>query len=322
MALDRNGNAVITTTTRSRDIPVTPGAFQRQYGGGLAIDADDNVYVVGTSRSRDFPTTPGVVQPHAAGDYDAVIVKLKSDGSGLVWSTFLGGSDIDGILGVRVDAVGNVYFTGHTESTDFPVTDEAAQPRHGGRQNEFSEHRLTLLDDGSQLVTGVTSSPDFPASDGAFQSALPGKRAGFVARLTPDGRRFAFATFLGASREGSLFMPSLDPAGNIYLAGHTTSTDFPVTSDALRRNYGGEDDGVFAILSRDGTKLLYGSYFGGSGPDMFRSLALGENGAVYLIGSTASDDIPITPGAVEPTRRGGSDGYVVKLAPNDRGNAE
>ena len=127
-ALDSQGNIVVTTTTRSADMPTTEGAFQRRYGGGeadvvvakfsadlkkliwytyvggsgnetprggLALDREDNIYIVGTTASADFPTTPGVVGPSVKGDYDAFIVKLKSDGSGLVWSTRLGGRASD-----------------------------------------------------------------------------------------------------------------------------------------------------------------------------------------------------------------------------------
>jgi hypothetical protein len=124
MALDSRGNIVITTTTRSPDMPTTEGTFQRGYGGGeadvvvaklspdlkrliwctylgglgnetprggLAVDAADNICVVGTTASADFPVTSGVVGAGAKGDHDAFVVKLKGDGSGLVWSTRLGG---------------------------------------------------------------------------------------------------------------------------------------------------------------------------------------------------------------------------------------
>jgi len=370
MALDRRGRIVITTTTRSRDVPTTPGAFQRKYAGGeadvvvaklsadlgrlvwctylggsenesprggLATDARDNVYIVGTSRSTDFPTTAGVVQPRRKGGSDAFVAKLSDDGSRLLWSTRLGGGGEDGILGARVDGQGNVYVTGHTESSDFPVTPGAPQSHCGGKSdcflaalapdasrllystylggqgNEFAEHRMELLADGSVLLSGVTSSPDFPTTPGAFQRKLRGKTAGFVTRLSTDGRRWLFSTFLGGSSGEYFLMPTSDAQGNIYLVGHTASSDFPVTPGALQKTAGGQGDGVLAILSPDGSRLLYATYLGGPGEDLLRSIALGAGGEVYLLGKTASDAMPVTPGAAQAKRRGGLDGFVAKL---------
>lgn len=372
MALDRQGDIVITTTTRSPDIATTPGTFQRKYAGGinevvvaklsadlrkvlwctylggsdsesprggLAIDPDDCVYVVGVTQSKDFPTTPGTLQPARAGDDDAFVAKLKPDGSGLAWCTLLGGSGREMIIGARVDAKGRVYVTGYTYSADFPVSRNAAQRRPGGECDaflaalapdasrllfctrlggkgvEFPEHRMALLGDGSMILTGVTRSPDFPTTPGVFQRQLRGKNAGFVTRLSPDGSRFVFSTFLGGSGGEFLLMPTLDGRGTIYLVGHTASNDFPVTPGALQKTYGGGDDGVFAVLSPDGSQLLYATYLGGKGEDLLRSIALGRDGSVYLIGKTASDDFPVTFGAAQTTRHGGLDSFVVKLVP-------
>ncbi len=158
MALDSQGNIVITSATRSPDLPTTGGAFQRTYGGppsdwmvakltadltklvwctyvggqgddfprgGLELDAEDNVYVVGGTASKDFPTTQGVFQQSMAGPRNAAIVKLKADGSGLVFSTLLGGGQWDGQMGIRIDRAGSLYVAGHTQSPDFPGTRNA-----------------------------------------------------------------------------------------------------------------------------------------------------------------------------------------------------
>jgi len=373
MALDSKGNVVITTTTRSPDLPTSGGAFQRKYGGGeadvvvaklsldlkkllwctyiggsdvetprggLAIDDDDNVYIVGPTNSPNFPTTPGVVGPQPKGSHDAFVVKLKGDGSRLIWSTRLGGSGADGIMGVQVDRKGNVYVGGHTESDDLPVTPGAPQVKRGGKsdcflaalspdatrlrymtylggkENEFAEHRLALLADGSVLLTGVTASSDFPVTPQAFQRQLRGPTAGFAARLSADGTKLHFSTLLGGSGGEWFLMPTIDAAGNIYVVGHTASPDFPVTPGALQRTYGGgEGDGVFAVLSPDGSKLLYATYLGGKGEDLLRSLAFGPGGEVYLVGKTTSDDFPVTPGVAQTKRRGDLDAFIVKLVP-------
>ena len=377
MALDRKGNIIITTGCRSRDLPTTEGAYQRKYGGGeadvllaklspdgkralwctyvggrgndwprggIALDADDNVIVVGGSDSPDYPATPGVFQPRLKGRRDAMIVKVKADGSGLVWCTRLGGSDWDGLMGACVDAAGNVYVAGHTRSRDLPVTAGAAQrgagkqsdcflaslsPQAdrlryctylGGDNNEFAEHRPLLLPDGSVLLTGVTSSSDFPTTRGAYQRRRKGRTDAFLTKLSPDGRRLTFSTLLGGSDGEFCLMPVVDAAGRIYIVGQTASRDFPVTPDALQKTCaGGRSDGILAVFSPDGSKLIYATYLGGRGEDLLRSVALGKGGEVYLLGNTSSTDFPVTPGAAQRKLRGKHDGVVVKLVPSATG---
>jgi hypothetical protein len=374
MGLDSRGNVVITSATRSPDAPTTPGAFQPKFGGGpsdmlvaklspdlrkilwctyvggrnddfprggLALDEQDFVYVVGTTNSPDFPTTPGVLQPKLNGPRDSAIVKLKPDGSGLAFGTLLGGSgEDDAIMGVRLDAAGNLYVAGHTKSDDFPVTPGAAQPRLGGMSdsylaklspdasrllyatylgasgNEFAEHRPWLTPDGCQILAGFCASPDFPTTPRAFQRRLNGKGDGFLTKLSADGTRWVFSTLLGGSQGENLLMPVVDAHGNIFVVGNSSSRDFPVTPDALQPAHaGGTDDGVLAVLSPDGRRLLYATYLGGSGEEMIRSIALGPDGAIYLVGNTSSDDFPVTPGCLQPKHAGKGDAYVVKLVP-------
>lgn len=308
--------------------------------GGLALDAEDNVVIVGESHSPDFPTTPGAFQEKPGGPQDAAIVKLKADGSGLAWATRLGGSAGEGSMGVRIDKSGCIYAAGHTRSADFPVTPGAAQARLagesdcwlarfspdgarllyatllGGSKNEFAEHRLWLYEDGSVLLTGSAGSPDFPTTPGAVRPATFGKTAGFLAKLAPDGRRFVFSALVGGSAGGFWLMPTPDSAGNILLVGQTSSPDLPVTPDALQMKYGGgQGDGALAILSPDGSRLLYCSYLGGSGDDMVRSVALGPAGELYLVGNTSSPDFPAAPSAAQAKHRGKGDAFVLKLVP-------
>ena len=376
MALDSKGNLVIGSAARSPDLPTTRGCYQRKYGGpmadmyaaklspdlkkllwctyvghrktdwprgGLAVDDHDNVFLVGGTDSPGFPTTQGAYQRTLKGERDAAIVKLKPDGSALVFSTLLGGGGSEGLMGVRVDASG-VYVAGHTQSRDFPVTPGAPQSRLGGksdcclaklspdgrrllyatylggRENEFAEHRPFLCPDGSVLLTGVTGSPDFPTTARAFQRQLKGKTDGFLTKLSPDGKRLVFSTFLGGSDGEFFLMPTPDPQGNIHIVGTSRSKDFPVTPDALQSTFAGakgrwDGDGVLAILSPDGSKLLYATYIGGKGADLIRSLALGPKGEIYLVGSTSSPDFPVTPNAPQKTLSGNADAFIVKLVP-------
>ncbi len=376
MELDSKGNVVIACGTASTDAPTTPGCFQPKKGGargdmlvaklssdlkkllwctyvggsgletprgGLALGSDDSVVLVGSSSSPDFPTTPGVVQPALKGPRDSVVLRLKPDGSGLIFGTFLGGTgEDDAIMGARLDAAGNTYVAGHTKSADFPVTAGAPQPKFGGlsdcylaklspdasrilyatylggQGNEFAEHRPWLTPDGCFILVGPTLSADFPTTEGAFQRELKGKANGFLTKLSADGKRFVFSTLLGGTGGANLLMPTVDEKGNIWVVGSTGSRDFPVTPDALQPKFGGgRQDGLLAKFSPDGSKLLYATYLGGSGDgeEEIRSIAFGPNGEVYLVGGTESPDFPTTPDAVQPKLGGNRDAVVVKLVP-------
>ncbi|MCX8036581.1 MAG: SBBP repeat-containing protein [Candidatus Sumerlaeia bacterium] len=373
MALDRRGHIVIASATRSPDIRTTPNCFQPKYGGppsdwmvakltgdlktllwctyvggsgddfprgGLTLDDQDNVYVVGESHSPNFPTTQGVIQPKRNGPQDAALVKLKPDGTGLVFATLLGGSATEGSMGVRVDRQGNIYWTGHTQSADFPVTAGAPQAKLGGKSdaflakltpnadrlvyatylggedNEFAEHQVWLDQDGSVFLTGAANSKSFPCTANALQRALKGPSDGFLAWLSADGRIFLLSTLLGGSGTDFWLMPMRDARSNICIVGQTGANDLPVTPNAVQRQFGGgQSDGALVILSPDGSKILYATYLGGKGEDMIRSMALGPTGEIYLVGSTASDDFPVTPGAVQGRHRGKGDMFVVKLQP-------
>ncbi len=373
MELDSKGNIVAACLTRSADAPTTPGCFQPKFGGtvdmlvakispdltkliwctyiggsadesprgGLAMDKDDSVVVVGTSPSPNFPTTPGVVQPKLNGPRDSVVLKLKPDGSGLAFSTFLGGTgEDDAIMGARLDAAGNIYVAGHTKSTDFPVTAGAPQPKFGGQSdcylaklsndgsrvlyatylggkgNEFAEHRPWLTPDGCFILVGPTQSADFPTTNGVYQREQRGGGDGFVTKLSADGKRFVFSTRVGGTGTENLLMPTVDAKGNIWVVGSTGSRDFPVTPDALQSKHGGgSNDGLLIVLSPDGSKVLYATYLGGSGDECIRSIALGPKGEVYLVGTTTSPDFPVTPGALQAKLGGDYDAFIVKLVP-------
>ena len=159
IAVDTSGNAYVTGFTASSDFPTTAGAFQTTYGGGsdvfvtklnptgsrpcllhlsrgerhrvdglgIAVDTSGNAYITGITASSDFPTTAGAFQTTFGGAFDAFVTELNSTGSGLIYSTYLGGSSDEDGFGIAVDTSGNAYVTGYTESSDFPTTAGAFQ---------------------------------------------------------------------------------------------------------------------------------------------------------------------------------------------------
>nr|WP_260986720.1 SBBP repeat-containing protein [Paenibacillus terrae] len=168
ISVDATGNAYVGGYTRSTDFPTTPGAFQPTFGGtndafmtklnpegnslvystylggtntqiayGSALDPFGNAILTGYTLSDDFPTTPDAIQSTIGGPRDAFATKLNSDGNALVYSTLLGGTGVDSGAAIAVDALGNMYVTGYTLSSDFPVTSGAFQTRPGGLVDVF-----------------------------------------------------------------------------------------------------------------------------------------------------------------------------------------
>ena len=166
IAVDASGNAYVTGVTYSTDFPTaspvqsfagSPDVFvtklradgsalvystflggnDEDVGLSIALDSADNAYVSGSTRSNDFPTTPGAFQRTHAGNEDAFVFKLNAAGSGLVYSTYLGGSNTDKGSGIAVDSAGNAYIGGYTLSPDFPTTAGSFQPAFAGQASAF-----------------------------------------------------------------------------------------------------------------------------------------------------------------------------------------
>jgi len=309
MAIDVQGNIVISSATRSPDLATTEGAYQTEYGGpeadmyaakltpdlktllwctyvgasktdwprgGLAVDGEGNVYVVGGTDSPDFPLTAGVFQSDRRGERDAAIVKLSADGSQLLVSTLLGGDGWDGLMGVSVDSEGAIYVAGHTQSTDFPVTAGAPQKGPGGESDCY------------------------------------------LSKLLADGSRLIYSTYLGgAANEFAEHRPCLLPDGSVLLTGVTASADFPTTDGAYQRALKGKNDGFLTKLSADGGTLVFSTLLGGSGGEFWLMPTPDESGNIYIVGQTDSRDLPTTPNALQPKFGGGNnDGALVVFSPD------
>jgi hypothetical protein len=173
---------------------------------------------------------------------------------------------------------------------------------------------------GNAHVTGYTWSSDFPTTVGAFDISHNDYRDAFAAKLNPMGNTLVYSTFLGGSHteEGSGI--AVDDSGNAYVTGHTTSEDFPITSEAFDTTYnGGEILGDIFVTKLDptGSSLVYGTFLGGNDQDKGVGIAVDGFGCVYVTGFTESADFPTTSGAFDTTHNGGDDIFVVKLGIGD-----
>ena len=314
-------------------------------GRAIAVDTSGNAYVTGETLSLDFPTTLGAFQTTFAGGVvlgDAFVTKLNPTGSGVVYSTYLGGSGEDQGLGIAVDNIPNAYVTGRTNSTDFPTTPGAFDTTH----NEGEDAFVTKLDPtGSALVystylggraqdsgngiavdgasnayvIGTTISVDFPTTAGAFDTMLDNGDA-FVTKLNATGSApLVYSTFLGGSGNDFGNAIALDPTGDAYLTGQTSSPDFPTTPTAFDSTLGGTNDAFVTRLLASGSALVYSTFLGGSNVDFGLGIALDSSNNAYVTGQTESPDFPTTPGAFDTTLGGPLDAFVTKL--NSTGSA-
>jgi hypothetical protein len=310
-------------------------------GYAIAVDGTGSAYVTGYTMSSDFPTTAGAFDTsyNNSGDRDVFVVKVNAGGTGLAYATFLGGSDWDWGYAIAVDGVGNAYVTGWTESYDFPTTTEAYNVDYnggscdafvvklnaagtglayatflGGSGPDYG-YAIALDGAGNAYVTGYvrSDSRDFPTTAGAFDTILNGDYDAFMVKLNAAGTELAYATFLGGSREEYSQAIAVDGAGNAYVTGYTTSTDFPTTAGGPNTNHNSHNNAFVVKLNATGTGLAYATLLGGSGGDHGLAIAVDGAGNAYVTGSTTSSDFPTTAGAFDTSYNGGTDTFVVKM---------
>jgi len=363
IALDGARNAYVTGITSSVDFPTTPGALQTSYGGGdsdafvakldptgalaygtylggstaeagdaVAVDAAGSAYVSGWTGSIDFPTANAVQPAFGGGVDDAFIAKLNAAGSALVYSTYLGGSDIDEGEGVAVDAAGSAYFTGWSNSADFPTVNALQSTFRGlgdvfvaklsatgtalvystylGGADGDEAHLITVDTLGNAYVTGDTFSLDFPVVN-ALQPTNRGHLDIFMFKLNPAGNVLLYSTLLGGDGYDDPFGFAIDGQGNVYLSGITGSSNFP-TADALEAAPSGGVDVFVTKINAAGSMLVYSTYLGGSDNDESFGLAVDDIGNVYVSGWTLSPDFPPA-SALQPANAGSLDAFLLKL---------
>jgi len=254
---------------RSKALVIDPVLVYSSFLGGsqansisrIATDAAGNTYVAGYTASGDFPAAPTPTSntfgsgPASRG---AFVAKIDPTGSSLIYTTYLSGSGDEEATGLAVDASGNVYVAGNTHSPDFPV------------------------------LGAFQSACAVSASTGACSDA-------FLTKISASGTALVYSTYLGGTGNDSAASLAVDASGNAYVAGFTSSLDFPVTADVLQAKCGGSctQNAFVAKFNPSGETLAYATYLGGSASDGIADIAVDASGNAYLTGQTSSPDFPL-----------------------------
>jgi hypothetical protein len=311
----------------------------------VAVDSAGNMVVVGSTYSEDFPVL-NAYQPTYAGGFtddmhvvggEGFVAKLSQEGE-LLWSTFLGGSGLDGCLGVEMFG-GEIVVMGVTNSTDFPVVGGAGQQTYrgegadgfvavldpdgellrscyfGGSETDAPDD-MVIDDDGRLVFTGYTSSSDLPVTEDAHQRSRNGETDGFLAVMDPESFEMIYLTYFGGSGRDGASEVSTGPDNDIYISGWTQSTDFPMTGDAFQGTITGSERDIFLVRFSEAGQLEYATFLGGSDMEDCFGMEVDSEGCAILSGRTWSSDFP-TANAVQPEYSGVEvDSLVTKFSPD------
>ncbi|MCL4871016.1 MAG: hypothetical protein KJ063_18815 [Anaerolineae bacterium] len=322
-------------------IHINPSAFnQPDWGYGIFVNEQGEAYVVGETNSDDFPITPDAFDSNFV-DGEAFFLKVTADGTDLLYSTFLGGSDLDGARAISRDPQGNFYITGQTWSADFPITTNAPDPTHNGLRDAFvtklnpsgtailystflggavQEQGMAIVVDaaGQATVAGWTNSANFPTTSGAYDEIYNGAFDGFVTRLNSSGTALIYSTFLGGSNEDRINDLILHDGGRVTVTG-TTLSPFPTTPGAYNPTHQGDYDAFVTQLNHNGSGLIFSTFLGGTGEERGFGLNLSSSGDILVTGRTSSANFPTTPNAFDSNLNGLADAFVTRL--NSTGTA-
>ncbi len=305
------------------------GGSDAEEGVAVAVDADDNAYVVGHTESEDFPTANGL-QPNNAsnrlsGELDVFVAKLAPDGGRAIYATYFGGSRNDRAGDIAVDRRGNAFITGSTGSPDFPVTDPprnalAQLPdaflvkitadgskaeystRLGGSEAEAAK-AVSVTDEGVATIVGSTISTDFPTTPGVIVPRIA-KPTGFAARRNSVGDGWIFSSFLVGTADDL----AVEDSGDFYVSG-TIGSSSPIFGGAEVPPCSGS---VLRKINSSANCLLFSGFQPGLG-----SIALGPMNDLFSASTEAGGGLKTTAGAFQPGSNGQTDGYVLKLVPDE-----
>jgi hypothetical protein len=358
--VNSSGEAYLVGGTTSSNFPTTPGSYDTTYNGNdvfvtklnasgsaliystyvgtvsiydecnIAIDTSDNAYITGSTRSPGYPTTPGSYDT-TYNYYDLFVTKLNATGTGLVYSTYLGGGDYTMSRGIAVDSLGNAYITGDTQSSNFPTTPGAYDTSFNSSIQYYADVFVTKLNptgtglvyssylggaewdrseaiaidgSGNAYITGFTPSLDFPITPGAYDTSFNGVSNiygnfgnSFVAKLDSSGSNLAYSTFLD---EGVSKDIGVDGSDNAYIIG---SISYPTYYSSV----------FVKKLNKFGNKMIYSTLLGKTYKSFGNAIAVDKSGYVYITGYTDSAKFPVTRAAYDTSINGTVDAFISKL---------
>ncbi|MBO1319384.1 SBBP repeat-containing protein [Acanthopleuribacter pedis] len=328
--LNNDGSALMFSTFLGGSGPDT--------GSDVVVDASGAVYVVGTTASDNFPTTSGVHGTAHGGGTDVFVTKFDADGD-LAYATFIGGDADETGLAIAVDATGNVALAGLSRGDGFPVTSGAFNQTFGGGEDGFvaklnpsgsqlifagylggvlDDHieDLALDADGNLYVVGRTRSPNFPTTPGAFREIYNDNGDAFLVKIDSTGSNVAYATLLGGESADLAKAVAVDAAGNAVVTGDTSSSNYPVTSNAFSQTRSGFTDVFVTGVNPTGTALNFSTFLGGRGFDLAEALTLDASCHIFITGSTESFNFPVSANAFFSERQGSTDLFLARLSPS------
>jgi hypothetical protein len=344
------------TYDHARDLVIDPTLIVAQYFSGsyqdiamgMGHDSNGLIYIGGQTSSTDIPLEGTPLQSTEGGGLDlffAVINPALSPSSQIIYTTYIGGSGDENFGGMTVDSKGNVYITGSTASSDFPLANAAqtalagtaAEPDafalwltptqtlqystyFGGSETDIGK-AIAVDPSGKIWIAGNTQSTDLPQTTG-FQGSLIGTQNMFVAGFDPSqtgGASEIYAIYIGGTKWDEAFGVAVAADGTIWLAGGTFSPDIWILGNPVvyQGQYGGDGDAYIAHINPSLGKnaLLYASFLGGSGIDEATSLVVDPNGHVIVSGYTLSTNFPVSANAFQKTYGGNTDAFITVLDP-------
>lgn len=275
-----DGNAVVVIDPVLRYASyLTGGGDESEEGTGIAIDSSNRAIVAGWTCSTNFPGEDGSPNNVCPA---AFVTKFDFTASRMIFTAFVAGVVFSDNIPLALDSADNIYIAGSTNG------------------NTFGEDT-------------------FVPTAGAFQGTFGGRTDAWVAKLSSSGTRLIYATFLGGSGDERTGGIAVDSAGNAYVAGSTTSKNFPIVAGSFQSECGLKTDNTCASafvtkLDPTGSRALYSSYLGGHGTQAGRSIAVDSSGNAVVAGDTDANDFPTTAGTEKPIPAGGGDAFVTQLS--------
>lgn len=308
------------------------GGSAQETATGIAVDGKGNIIIGGCTLSSDFPTTEGVIDNKFRG-FEAFLAKFNPTGKKLIFSTLLGGNDNESVESIVTDSENNIYLSGFTRSTDLPVTENAVRKKSENFENSewwvdgtdqylmkinekgtkllYSSYIggkstfgcfLTLTNSNRLMICGNANTKSFPLTDDAFCKTNKGDRDGFISIFDAENMKLEYSTLFGGSEFDLIKNAYFFDENCIVIGGETNSSDFPLTKNAIDKEYFHSDKSYsstflakrkffISIIDIKNNELKYSSYFGGG---MRFHISPDKLGNLGFVGVTKVTDFPST----------------------------